>query len=264
MKPKVLVPQVIVPQVITPKVLVPKAIVLLSGGMDSATILAIAKQRGYAVYALSVDYGQRHRCELAAARKVARALGVKRHLVFDMDLSRIGGSALTSKIPVPKGRPEDRRAAGIPNTYVPARNTMLLSVALGWAETLGAQDIFIGVNAIDYSGYPDCRPEFIRAFERTANLATKAGVEGKRFLVHAPLIRWNKARIVREGIRLAVPFALTHSCYDPDKKGKACGRCDSCLIRRNGFREAGVPDPTLYANRTPKTPKYKTRKNTEI
>jgi 7-cyano-7-deazaguanine synthase len=224
----------------------PKAVVLLSGGIDSATAMAIALKKGYDVYALSVDYGQRHRRELSAAGKIAGALGAKKHLVFKMDLSKMGGSALTDTISVPKNRSARRMDKDIPVTYVPARNTMLLSLALGWAETIGAQDIFIGVNAVDYSGYPDCRPAFIRAFERTANLATKAGVEGRRFKIHAPLIKWTKARIIREGKKLGVPFQWTHSCYDPDKKGRACGKCDSCLIRKRGFREAGVEDPTLY------------------
>jgi 7-cyano-7-deazaguanine synthase len=226
---------------------VSRAVVLLSGGLDSATAMAAARREGFEIYALTVDYGQRHRAELAAARRIAAALGATRHLVFRMDLTRIGGSALTSDAPVPKGRPEKRMAASIPVTYVPARNTMLLAVALGWAETLGCRDIFIGVNALDYSGYPDCRPAFIRSFERTANLGTRAGVEGGRFRIRAPLLRLTKAAIIRKAAALGVPLGLTHSCYDPDRAGRACGACDSCLLRRKGFREAGVPDPTRYA-----------------
>jgi 7-cyano-7-deazaguanine synthase len=241
----------------------PKAVVLLSGGIDSATVLAIARKTGYDTYVLSVNYGQRHQLELAAAKKIALALGAKKHLFIRLDLAKMGGSALTGAIPVPKGRSEGRMAETIPVTYVPARNTILLSMAVGWAETIGAFDVFIGVNAVDYSGYPDCRPAFIRAFERTVNLGTKTGVEGGRFKIHTPLMRWTKARIIREGRKLGVPFKRTHSCYDPDKKGRACGRCDSCLIRKKGFREAGVADPTWYVNRTPKTPKNRTRKNTD-
>jgi 7-cyano-7-deazaguanine synthase len=225
----------------------PRAVVLLSGGIDSATAMAVAKRDGFEAYCLTVDYGQRHRTELKAARRIAAALSAARHMVFRMDLSRIGGSALTSEISVPRGRPEKRMASEIPVTYVPARNTMLLSVALGWAETLGARDIFIGVNAVDYSGYPDCRPAFIRSFARTANLATKAGVEGVRFRIRTPLIRLTKAAIIRRAAALGVPLELTHSCYDPDRTGRACGQCDSCVLRRKGFREAGIPDPTRYA-----------------
>jgi 7-cyano-7-deazaguanine synthase len=225
----------------------PRAVVLLSGGLDSATAMAAARAEGFELYALTVDYSQRHRAELAAARRIARALGAARHLIFRMDLTRIGGSALTSDAPVPKGRPEKRMAASIPVTYVPARNTMLLAVALGWAETLGCRDIFIGVNALDYSGYPDCRPAFIRSFERTANRGTKAGVEGVRFRIRAPLIHLTKAAIIRKAAGLGVPLELTHSCYDPDPEGRACGACDSCRLRRKGFREAGIPDPTRYA-----------------
>ncbi|MBN2201971.1 7-cyano-7-deazaguanine synthase QueC [bacterium] len=210
--------------------------------------MAVALREGFEVFCLTVDYGQRHRTELTSARRIAAALGAKRHLVFRMDLSPIGGSALTSEISVPKSRPVNRMAAAIPVTYVPARNTMLLSVALGWAETLGALDIFIGVNAVDYSGYPDCRPAFIRSFERTANLATRAGVEGGRFHVRAPLLRLTKAAIIRKAAALGVPLELTHSCYDPDSQGRACGGCDSCILRRKGFREAGIPDPTRYAD----------------
>ena len=218
-----------------------KAVVLLSGGLDSATTLAYAVSKGYECYALSFDYGQRHKFEIKAARKVARMLGAERHEVVRIDLSRFGGSALTSDIPVPKGRPHKKIGQGIPVTYVPARNTVFLSLALAWAETLGAFDIFIGVNALDYSGYPDCRPEFIRAFQRTADLATKAGAEGGRFKVHTPLIKMSKADIIRLGRRLGVDYSITHSCYDPAPDGTPCGRCDSCLLREKGFREAEVP-----------------------
>ncbi len=226
----------------------PRAVVLLSGGIDSATAMAVALRKGFEVFCLTVDYGQRHRTELTSARRIATALGAGRHLVFRMDLSLIGGSALTSRISVPKNRPGERMASEIPVTYVPARNTMFLSIALGWAETLGSRDIFIGVNAVDYSGYPDCRPAFIRSFERTANLATKAGLEGGRFKIRTPLLRLTKAAIIRKAAALGVPLELTHSCYDPDLKGRACGGCDSCVLRRKGFREAGIPDPTRYVN----------------
>ncbi len=225
-----------------------RAVVLLSGGLDSSTCLAIARSQGFACSCLLVDYGQRHRVELERARVVARSQGVEDVRVVEVDLRAIGGSALTADIAVPKDRPGAERASGIPVTYVPARNTLFLALALGMAETLGATDLFIGVNAVDYSGYPDCRPEFIRAFEALANLATRAGVEGARFRVHAPLSGMSKAEIVREGTRLGVEYALTHSCYDPDPAGRACGRCDSCLIRREGFRAAGVPDPTPYVS----------------
>ena len=221
-----------------------KAIILLSGGLDSATTLAYAKSKGFECYALSFDYGQRHKFELKAARKVARALGAARHEVIKIDLSRFGGSALTADIPVPKSRSHKQIGTGIPVTYVPARNTVFLSLALAWAEALGAHDIFIGVNALDYSGYPDCRPEFIRAFERTANLATKAGVEGARFKVHAPLIKMTKAEIIRLGRKLGVDYSITHSCYDPAPDGTPCGRCDSCLLRKKGFEEAGEDSPS--------------------
>jgi len=224
-----------------------RAVVLLSGGLDSATVLAIARSEGFLCSCLLVDYGQRHRVELERARVVARAQGVQDVRVVQVDLRSIGGSALTAEIDVPKDRAESERGTGIPVTYVPARNTLFLALALGLAETLGATDLFIGVNAVDYSGYPDCRPEFIRAFEALANLATRAGVEGARFQVHAPLSGLRKAEIIQTGARLGVDYALTHSCYDPDALGRACGRCDSCLIRSDGFRAAGVPDPTQYA-----------------
>ena len=219
-----------------------RAVVLLSGGLDSATVLALARREGFECHALSVHYGQRHSSELAAAAQVARALGAVEHRVFGVDLAGIGGSALTDpSIPVPL-----QPTSGIPATYVPARNTLMLSLALGWAEVLGASDLFIGVNAVDYSGYPDCRPEFIAAFERLAALATKAGVEGRPLRVNAPLLQWSKARIVREGLALGVDFALTVSCYQADEQGRACGGCDSCRLRREGFAAAGVPDPTRY------------------
>jgi 7-cyano-7-deazaguanine synthase len=219
-----------------------KAVVLVSGGLDSATTLAIARDEGYACYALTFDYGQRHRVELAAAQRVAASLGAADHRVVKLDLAWMGGSALTdTSIPVP-GTP----TTGIPVTYVPARNTVFLSIALGWAEVQGATDIFIGANAVDYSGYPDCRPEFIAAFERLANLATRAGVEGAGFRIRAPLMHWNKAEIIRRGAALGVDFALTLSCYDPDADGRACGRCDSCRLRAQGFTAAGIPDPTHY------------------
>jgi 7-cyano-7-deazaguanine synthase len=226
----------------------PRAVVLLSGGLDSAVTAAVARSRGFEWYALSVDYGQRHRTELEASRKVAKSLGAKDHMIVAVDLSRIGGSALTADIAVPKDRAEDVMAAGIPITYVPARNTVLLSIGLGYAETLDAADLFVGVNAVDYSGYPDCRPEYLAAFEKLANLATKAGVEGTlKFTIHAPLVDQTKAEIIRTGASLGVDFALTHSCYDPDLEGRACGRCDSCLLRAKGFADAGIVDPTHYA-----------------
>ena len=219
-----------------------KAVVLVSGGMDSAVVLAIAREQGYAAHALSVDYGQRHDAELAAADRVARLLGAVEHKTVRVDLRSIGGSALTADIEVPL----DGAAQGIPVTYVPARNTIMLSIALGWAEVLGAADIFCGVNAVDYSGYPDCRPAFIEAFERLANLATKAGVEGTHIRIHAPLMRMSKADIAREGTRLGVDFAATVSCYQADAQGRACGHCDACRLRAQGFREAGLADPTRY------------------
>jgi 7-cyano-7-deazaguanine synthase len=219
-----------------------KAIVLVSGGLDSATCLAIARHEGYDCYALSFDYGQRHRAELDAARQVAQSLGVTAHKVIKLGLADIGGSALTDKaIDVPVTPSE-----GIPVTYVPARNTVFLALALGWAEVLGACDIFIGVNAVDYSGYPDCRPEFIRAFETVANLATKAGVEGERFHIHTPLIDMSKAEIIQRGTQLGVDYALTVSCYAADEAGRACGECDSCRLRAAGFAAAGIQDPTRY------------------
>ncbi|MBM3263577.1 MAG: 7-cyano-7-deazaguanine synthase QueC [candidate division Zixibacteria bacterium] len=228
-----------------------RAVILLSGGIDSATTLAIARRDGYACLAVSFDYGQRHRYELEAARKVAASLGVVRHAIISFDMRTIGGSALTDDIAVPKGRDETQMGGDIPVTYVPARNTIFLSFALGFAETEDAFDLFIGANAVDYSGYPDCRPEYLRAFERMANLATRAGVEGAgTFRIHAPLIRMTKADIIRTGVALGVDFGLTHSCYDPTPDGAACGQCDSCTLRIKGFREAGVTDPTRYAEQT--------------
>lgn len=224
-----------------------KAVVLLSGGIDSATTLAIAGSGGFELYALSFRYGQRHRVELNAARRVARQIGVRKHLFMELDLRKIGGSALTGDMKVPKRLNVEDIAGTIPVTYVPARNTIFLSLALAWAEVLGADDVFIGVNALDYSGYPDCRPEYIKAFEKMARLATKAGVEGKRRIkIHAPLIKMTKAQIIRRGIKLGVDYRLTHSCYDPPAPGLACGRCDSCLLRLKGFREAGIQDPVKY------------------
>ncbi len=225
----------------------PPAVVLLSGGLDSATTAAIANSDGFEVCALTVDYGQRHRFELGAARRVAGKLGVARHEVLRIDLSTFGASALTAEIDVPKDRGDDEMAHGIPITYVPARNTVMLSMAQAFAEAVGSADIFIGVNAVDYSGYPDCRPEFIEAFERTANLATKAGVEGTlSFTVHAPLIRLTKAEIIRRGTELGVDYGLTHTCYDPRADGVSCGHCDACLLRLKGFADAGLKDPIAY------------------
>jgi 7-cyano-7-deazaguanine synthase len=221
----------------------PAAVVLLSGGLDSMVAAAIARERGFALYALTIDYEQRHRVEIDAARRIAAALGAERHVVLALDLGAFGGSALTADVEVPKGGPCDP----IPVTYVPARNTILLSLALGWAEATGARDLFIGVNAVDYSGYPDCRPAFIHGFEQLAALATKAGVEGERFAVHAPLIAMSKAGIVREAERLGLDAGLSWSCYDPVDGRRHCGLCDSCRLRAKGFAEAGLPDPTDYA-----------------
>jgi 7-cyano-7-deazaguanine synthase len=223
------------------------AVALVSGGMDSAVVLAIAREAGFDVHALSVRYGQRHTSELDAADRVSRALGAVVHKTVTVDLRSIGGSALTADIAVPTDDDGHVMGVGIPSTYVPARNTIMLSVALGWAEVLGSTDLFCGVNAVDYSGYPDCRPEFIAGFEALANLATKAGVEGSRFQVHAPLMRMSKADIVREGLRLGVDFAQTVSCYQADADGRACRHCDACRLRAQGFDEAGVADPTRYA-----------------
>jgi 7-cyano-7-deazaguanine synthase len=222
-------------------------VVLLSGGLDSATCLAWARARGFECWTLAVDYGQRHRVELAAARRVAAALGAVDHREVRVDLRAIGGSALTADLAVPRDRHESAMGADIPLTYVPARNTVLLALALGLAETLGARDLVAGMNALDYSGYPDCRPEFVRAFEGLARVATKAGVQGAEFQVHTPLMELDKAGIIRLGLSLGLDYALTHSCYDPDPGGAACGRCDACRLRAKGFREAGVPDPTRYA-----------------
>ena len=220
-----------------------KAVVLLSGGLDSYTAAAIARDQGFDLYALTVRYGQLHERELVAARHVSDALGVRERLELSVDLAAVGGSALTGDTPVPKDRELDN--GEIPPTYVPARNTVLLSLALAWAEVLGSQDLFIGVNALDYSGYPDCRPEFVQAFERLAALATKAGVEGQPLRVHTPLIDWSKADIIRRGVELGVDYGLTHSCYDPDPDGRPCSRCDSCRLRARGFEEAGLPDPVF-------------------
>jgi len=225
----------------------PRAVVLLSGGLDSATTAAVARSQGFEWFGLSVDYGQRHRFELDASRKVAKALEARDHIQIDVDLSRIGGSALTADLAVPKDREEAVMAEGIPITYVPARNTVLLSLALGYAEVLGAADLFVGVNAVDYSGYPDCRPEYLESFERMANLATKAGVEGTlQFKIHAPLLRMTKAEIIRTGVGLGVDYGLTHSCYDPDLEGRACRRCDACRLRLKGFADAGMNDSAEY------------------
>lgn len=222
-------------------------LILLSGGLDSATVAAIAREQGFEPHALSVDYGQRHRFELEASRRVAQALGIQWHLTVKVDLGSFTTSALTSALPVPKGRGAEEMAQGIPVTYVPARNTVFLSLALGLAEVVGAADVFIGVNAVDYSGYPDCRPEYIAAFERLANLATKAGVEGTlKFKIHTPLVHWTKAQIIRRGTELGVDYGLTLSCYDPDASGRPCGNCDACLLRRKGFAEAGLVDPLVY------------------
>jgi 7-cyano-7-deazaguanine synthase len=229
----------------------PRAVVLLSGGLDSATCLAIARAEGFETYALSFAYGQRHAAELEAARRIAAALGAAAHHVARIDLRAFGGSALTADIEVPRPASEEDIGREIPVTYVPARNTVFLSFALAWAEVLGARDLFIGVNALDYSGYPDCRPAFLEAFERVANLGTRAGAEGERFRVRAPLLLLTKAQIIRTGVGLGVDFSATRSCYDPDPLGRACGGCDSCLLRRRGFAEAGVPDPTVYGGQPP-------------
>jgi len=224
-----------------------KAIVLLSGGLDSTTVVAMVKHAGYDLYAISFDYGQRHLFELEAAKKIADVFGAKEHLVIKTDLTHIGGSALTDDISVPKDRNMDAPESEIPITYVPARNTIFLSYALAWSEVLNSPNIFLGVNAIDYSGYPDCRPEYIHAFEQMANLATKAGIEGSLTIqIHTPLIRMTKAEIIRKGLELGVDYGMTHSCYDPDILGNACGRCDSCLLRKKGFADAGMEDPTKY------------------
>jgi 7-cyano-7-deazaguanine synthase len=226
-----------------------KAIVLASGGLDSTTVMAIAKDEGFDIYALSFDYGQRHHVELEAAKTIAQALGARQHLIVNTDLGQIGGSALTEDITVPKDRDVAEDSDEIPITYVPARNTIFLAYALAWSEVLDTPHIFIGVNAIDYSGYPDCRPEYIQAFEQMANLATKAGVEGHYQLqIHTPLSQMTKADIILKGIQLGVDYGLTHSCYDPDESGNACGHCDSCLLRKKGFTDAGVADPTRYTN----------------
>jgi 7-cyano-7-deazaguanine synthase len=224
-----------------------KAVVLLSGGLDSATCLAVAREEGFEPVCLSIDYGQRHRVELQRAEAVARSMRVRDVRTVKLDLRAVGGSALTADIAVPKGRSAKAMSKGIPVTYVPARNTIFLGVALGLCEAVGARDIYIGVNAVDYSGYPDCRPEFIRAFEKLARLATKAGVEGGKFKIHAPLSGLSKAQIITLGTGAGVDYAQTHSCYDPSPSGAACGRCDSCVLRKKGFQEAGVPDPTRYA-----------------
>lgn len=225
-----------------------KAVVLFSGGLDSTTCVAIAKSMDFSIFALSFNYHQRHQTEIEMAKKSAAALGIAEHLILDLPLERIGGSALTSDIDVPKDVSTEEMTSRIPVTYVPARNTIFLSFALAWAEVLGAQDIFVGVNALDYSGYPDCRPQFIQAFERVANLGTKEGVEDKlHFKIHTPLIDLTKAQIIKKGMELGVDYGLTHSCYDPDDQGRACGHCDSCLLRKKGFAEAGVPDPTIYS-----------------
>ena len=229
----------------------PKAVVLLSGGLDSTTTLAIAQQGGFQCYALTMQYGQRHSIEIDMARRVAMKFGVTQQVVMPIELRQFGGSALTSDLPVPKDRLLDEMSHGIPITYVPARNTIFLSFALAWAEVLGAADIFLGVNALDYSGYPDCRPEYIAAFETLANLATKAGVEGRSFKIHTPLIKLSKAEIIRRGLALGIDYALTTSCYDPTPKGLACGRCDACLLRLKGFAENQLTDPAAYFRPSP-------------
>lgn len=226
-----------------------KAVVLLSGGLDSATVLAIAKSEGFEPYALSFRYGQRHTVELEAAKRVAASMGVAKHIVLDIDLRQFGGSALTSDLAVPKGRSVEEMAGDIPVTYVPARNTIFLSFGLAWAEVLGSANLYIGVNALDYSGYPDCRPEYIDAYSRMANLATRAGVEGREKLkIHTPLIALTKAQIIRRGLELGVDYGITSTCYDPSSDGSACGMCDACLLRLKGFAENGIPDPARYVN----------------
>jgi 7-cyano-7-deazaguanine synthase len=224
-----------------------RTVALASGGLDSSTAMALAQKQSFDVYALSIDYGQRHRCEIEAARRVVKSLGIRHHMVVPIDLRSFGGSALTADLDIPKNRDPDLISTEIPVTYVPARNTIFLGIALGWCEVLNAQDIFIGVNAVDYSGYPDCRPAFIEAFTRLANIATKAGAEGRAmYQIHAPLLDMTKSQIIRVGIEAGVDFSLTHSCYDPSAEGLACGACDSCILRRRGFEEAGVADPTSY------------------
>jgi len=223
-----------------------KAVLLLSGGMDSTTTAAIAQREGFEVHALSFRYGQRHSAELDAARRVVERLGIRDHVVLDIDLRAFGGSALTGDLELPRDTPLDRIGSSIPPTYVPARNTIFLAFALGWAEALGASDIFLGANALDYSGYPDCRPEYIEAFERMANLATRAGVEGRRIRIHTPLIALSKREIIERGVALGIDYGLTVTCYDPSPDGTACGRCEACLLRRKGFREAGMEDPVKY------------------
>ena len=227
-----------------------KAVVLLSGGIDSATTLAVAVAEGFEVFALTIDYGQRHRCEIEAARTIARSLSVKEHKIISLDLRSIGGSALTDDMEVPKSRTASEICESIPVTYVPGRNTIFLALALSWAEALGASTVFFGATAIDYSGYPDCRPEYVQAFQKLADLATKAGVEGKPIRIEAPFINTPKSGIIKRGVELGVDYSLTHSCYDPTEDGKACGRCDSCLFRRRAFAEARVADPTVYAGET--------------
>jgi 7-cyano-7-deazaguanine synthase len=225
----------------------PKAVVLLSGGMDSTTVAAMARSRGFDVHALTFRYGQRHQAEVDAARRVAERLGIRRHEVLDIDLRAFGGSALTGDLEVPKDTPIEEIGQRIPSTYVPARNTIFLAFALGWSEVLGASDIFLGANALDYSGYPDCRPEFIQAFQTMANLATRAGVEqGRRLTIHTPLIALSKREIIEQGVALGVDYGITRTCYDPSPDGAACGRCDACLLRLKGFREAGLEDPAPY------------------
>jgi 7-cyano-7-deazaguanine synthase len=223
-----------------------RAVCLLSGGLDSAVTLAVAQSEKFDCCAISFRYGQRHLCEIESAKQIASSAGITKHLIMDIDFASIGGSALTAEIPVPRGRTESMMREAIPVTYVPARNTVFLSLALAWAETLKAADIFIGVNILDYPGYPDCRNEYIQAFEKMANLATKRGVEGSRYAIHTPLIQMTKAEIIQKGIDLGIDFSLTHSCYNPSPNGLACGLCDSCLIRKKGFQEAGIPDPIKY------------------